>query len=381
MIVYLIGFIFTILLVYISEYKVKSKKSKTVLRVIAVLPLLIISAIRYNVGTDYDKRYVQDYINLSNGIDVPNLEIGFKAIDYICLLFTKETFLLFIVTSIIILSIIFEVIYKKSTNKVLSIVIFFFGGYFFGTLNLVRQYIAVVLIMLGYQFLTSENKKKAYIGFIICAILAFLMHSSSIICFAILFFNKKNLVSIKWVIPVSIFVLILNQNIMKILTPIIENTRFNVYLIGKFAGGELSLLTIIENFAVYIFMYSIYYYYKKNNKNIEKEGITYLNIQGLALLCTVAGVIHMQFLRIAIYFWIFQILSIPYYLEYVPYEKIADLIETKFNKKISINTVKNAVYSLVIIGFIAIFIYTNVLNNDNGVIPYQTIFSKGFKIK
>ena len=168
---------------------------------------------------------------------------------------------------------------------------------------------------------------------------------------------------------------------MKILTPIIENTRFNVYLIGKFAGGELSLLTIIENFAVYIFMYSIYYYYKKNNKNIEKEGITYLNIQGLALLCTVAGVIHMQFLRIAIYFWIFQILSIPYYLEYVPYEKIADLIETKFNKKISINTVKNAVYSLVIIGFIAIFIYTNVLNNDNGVIPYQTIFSKGFKIK
>lgn len=381
MIVYLIGFIFTILLVYISEYKVKSKKSKTVLRVIAVLPLLIISAIRYNVGTDYDKRYVQDYINLSNGIDVSNLEIGFKAIDYICLLFTKETFLLFIVTSIIILSIIFEVIYKKSTNKVLSIVIFFFGGYFFGTLNLVRQYIAVVLIMLGYQFLTSENKKKAYIGFIICAILAFLMHSSSIICFAILFFNKKNLVSIKWVIPVSIFVLILNQNIMKILTPIIENTRFNVYLIGKFAGGELSLLTIIENFAVYIFMYSIYYYYKKNNKNIEKEGITYLNIQGLALLCTVAGVIHMQFLRIAIYFWIFQILSIPYYLEYVPYEKIADLIETKFNKKISINTVKNAVYSLVIIGFIAIFIYTNVLNNDNGVIPYQTIFSKGFKIK
>ena len=381
MIVYLIGFIFTILLVYISEYKVKSKKSKTVLRVIAVLPLLIISAIRYNVGTDYDKRYVQDYINLSNGIDVPNLEIGFKAIDYICLLFTKETFLLFIVTSIIILSIIFEVIYKKSTNKVLSIVIFFFGGYFFGTLNLVRQYIAVVLIMLGYQFLTSENKKKAYIGFIICAILAFLMHSSSIICFAILFFNKKNLVSIKWVIPVSIFVLILNQNIMKILTPIIENTRFNVYLIGKFAGGELSLLTIIENFAVYIFMYSIYYYYKKNNKNIEKEGITYLNIQGLALLCTVAGVIHIQFLRIAIYFWIFQILSIPYYLEYVPYEKIADLIETKFNKKISINTVKNAVYSLVIIGFIAIFIYTNVLNNDNGVIPYQTIFSKGFKIK
>ena len=29
----------------------------------------------------------------------------------------------------------------------------------------------------------------------------------------------------------------------------------------------------------------------------------------------------MQFLRIAIYFWVFQILSIPYYLKNVPYEK------------------------------------------------------------
>lgn len=381
MIVYLIGFILTIILLYISEYKVKSKNTKFILRIIAVLPLLVISAIRYNVGTDYNKRYVQDYMNLSRGIDVTNLEIGFKTIDYICLLFTKEPFLLFIVTSTIILSIIFEVIHKKSSNNIFSILIFFFGGYFFGTLNLVRQYMSAALIMLGYQFFTSDNKKKAYIGFIICAILAFLMHSSSIVCFAILFLNRKNLVSVKWVIPVSILVLILNQNIMKILTPIIKNTRFNVYLIGKFAGGELSLLTIIENFVVYIFMYLIYYYNERNGKTMDRECITYLNIQGMALLCTVAGVIHMQFLRIAIYFSIFQILSMPYYLENVPYDRIVDLIENKFKKKISVKNVKTIIYCFIVISFIAIFIYTNVLNNDNGVVPYQTIFSKGFKIK
>lgn len=57
MIVYLIGFILTIILLYISEYKVKAKRKKFLLRVVAVLPLLVISAIRYNVGTDYDKRY------------------------------------------------------------------------------------------------------------------------------------------------------------------------------------------------------------------------------------------------------------------------------------------------------------------------------------
>ena len=46
MIVYLIGFILTIILLYISEYKVKSKRKEFLLRVVAVLPLLVISAIR-----------------------------------------------------------------------------------------------------------------------------------------------------------------------------------------------------------------------------------------------------------------------------------------------------------------------------------------------
>lgn len=375
MYIYIITFLLTILLIWLAENKAKSPKVKTTLLVLAIVPMFLVSAFRYNVGTDYDKRYAYDYYRLAKGYDVDNLEIGFKTIDYICLQFTKEPYLLFTVTSLIILALIFEVVYKKSANKIFSIAIFFLGGYFFASLNIVRQYMAFALILLGYQFLMDENKKKAYIGFVICAILAFLMHSSSIICFIILIITKKEIMNAKWVIPLSILILILNKNIMVILTPIIKNTRFNVYLTGKFTTGEFSFLQVIENLIVYLGIYFIYYFEKKQGNELDKQGITLLNIQGIALILTVSGVIHSQFIRMAIYFVVFQIISIPYFLNILKFNKITDIINEKFKKNLKEKTLKIVVYSCIVLGFSTMFVYTNVLNNDNEVLPYKTIFS------
>ena len=375
MYIYIITFLITILLIWLAENKAKSRKIKIILLILAVVPMFFISAIRYNVGTDYEKRYVADYYTLLEGKNVGNLEIGFKAIDYLCLFFTKEPYLLFAITSLIILAIIFEVIYKKSSNRILSIIIFFLGGYFFATLNIIRQYISVAFILLGYQFLMNENKKKAYIGFVICAILAFFMHSSSIICFIIILLTKKNIMDARWVIPLSILILILNKNIMVILTPIIKNTRFNVYLTGKFTTGELSILQIVENLIIYLAMYFSYYFEKKQGKELDKQGITLLNIQGLALLLTVSGVIHTLFIRMAIYFVAFQIISIPYFFNILQFNTITDKINKKFKKNLKTKTVEIIIYSCIVLGFSAMFIYTNILNNDNEVLPYKTIFS------
>ena len=377
--IYIISFLITILLIYLAKTKVKNKKIKVILLILAVIPMLLVSALRYQVGTDYTKRYVENYRMLQKGIDVEDLEIGFKAIDYVCLFFTKDAYLLFIVTSLIILSIVFEVIYKKSSNSILSVIIFFLGGYFFGTLNLVRQYIAVAFILLGYQFLMFENRKKAYSLFVLCGILAFLMHSSSIVCFAIMFLTRKNIINIKWVLPVSALILILNKNIMTILAPIIKNTRFNTYLTGKFAQGDLSIITIAENLIVYLWFSIIYYYEKRQNRKLEKEGITFLNIQGITLLLSVSGVVHTQFMRIMIYFSAFQILSIPYFFNITNYEEIAEKIKTKINKNISGKAIKTITYACIVLAFSGMFIYTNILHNDNGVLPYKTIFERDKK--
>lgn len=377
--IYIISFLLTILLIWMAKSKAKSRKIKIILLILAAVPMFLVSALRYNVGTDYGKRYVLDYTMLQNGEEVTNLEIGFKIIDYICLIFTTEPELLFIVTSLIVISLFFEVIYKKSSNPILSVIIFFLGGYFFGTLNLVRQYIAIGFVLLGYQFLTGTNTKKGYILFTICAVIAFLMHSSSIVCFAIMFLTRKNIINIKWVLPVSALILILNKNIMTILAPIIKNTRFNIYLTGKFAQGDLSIITIAENLIVYLWFSIIYYYEKKQNRKLEKEGITLLNIQGITLLLSVSGVVHTQFMRIMIYFSAFQILSIPYFFNITNYEEIAEKIKTKINKNISGKAIKTITYACIVLAFSGMLIYTNILHNDNGVLPYKTIFERDKK--
>lgn len=380
MYIYIITFFITIALIWIAQNKIKNKKLKILLLILAVIPMFLVSAFRYNLGTDYTKRYVADYKTLAKGKDVKNLEIGFKAIDYLCLFFTKEPYLLFIITSLIILAIIFEVIYKKSANTILSIAIFFLGGYFFGSLNLVRQYIAISLILLGYQFLVSKNKKRAYIGFTICAILAFLMHSSSIICFILIFLTRKNLINIKWVIPTSILILIINKNIMNVIIPILQNTRFKIYLDSKHLYGELSILQIVENLIIYLWMN--YIYYSPKDCQNDKEKILFLNVQGLALLFTIAGVIHYQFMRISVYFSVFQILSVPYYLKIMQFENITAKINNKFKKNLKSNTTKIVVYICFILAFSGLFTYTNILHNDNDVLPYKTIFkSKERNIK
>lgn len=373
--VYIIGFLISLLFIWLSQNKAKTKKTKIILMMLAVLPFLMISVLRYDVGTDYIKRYTNDYIDMAHGKNITNLEIGFKLIDYLCLIFTKEPYLLFAVTSLIILAIFSISIYKESKSVLLSTTIFFLAGYFFGSLNLVRQYIAIGFLLIAYQFLLEENKKKSYIGFILCTILAFFMHSSSIVGFVLLFLGKKVFVNIKWILPVSIILLILNENIMQVLGLVIEKTRFGVYLSGKLARGEVSILNILENLMIYLWMYAIYYLKQKNKEEIKKEGILFLNIQGIALLTTVAGACHMLFSRIALYFVVFQILSVPYYISIMPFKQIKEMIQNKWKKEIKEQTIKQITIVVLIIGFISMFTYTNILNNDNGVLPYKTIFS------
>lgn len=136
MAVYLLSFILSIVLIWVAQNKIKSKKIKILLIILSILPLLIVSAIRYDLGTDYTKRYTKDYLQLAKGKDVKNLEIGFKLIDYFCLLFTKEPYVLFVITSLIILVVFFVCMHRKNTNMALSLAIFFLGRIFLWIIKL-----------------------------------------------------------------------------------------------------------------------------------------------------------------------------------------------------------------------------------------------------
>ena len=103
-----------------------------------------------------------------------------------------------------------------------------------------------------------------------------------------------------------------------------------------------------------------------NNQIINNNDYLFLNIQALAVTFTCMSIAHMLFSRIAYYFIIFQIISIPYFVE------TTELKEINLGR----NWTKRILYMLIIICFTLSFSYTNILNNDNGPLPYKTIFNK-----
>ena len=380
MIVYILMLLISILFLFIST-KVEKKWVKIICYILSGLPFFLVSALRYDVGTDYLRRYNYDYNRISQGIDVKNLEIGFKLIVKFCLLFTQESYLLFIIVSAITIGSIMYIIIKKSKNPILSVTIFLLAGFFFDSLNIVRQYLAISIVILGYPFLLEKDKKIFL--FIPFAIVAGLMHSSAFIMLILVVLNQKMLANWKWVIPVSIIILILNENLINILGIFIQNTRFSVYLTGKFAQGDVSYLFIAENLLIYLFMSYVYSKNKKLN-NIQKEDILFINIQALALIVMVLGSCHMLFIRMALYFSVFQIVSIPYYISKMPNSQIVeDLLKISKNK-INLKKVENKLKQCVTIIFILCFAFaftrTNILTNTNEVLPYKTILNKEISI-
>lgn len=381
MIVYVLMLILSILFL-ILEKKAKKKWIKIICCIMAVMPFFIVSAFRYDIGTDYTRRYVFDYNRTLQGIDVPNLEILFKVIMKFCIIFTEEPYLMFAITSAIIVGFILGTSFSKSKDKILSVCIFLLGGFFFDSLNIMRQYMAMSLIFFGYQFLLKS--KRWYLAYVVTVILATLIHSSAIIMLILVFLTRKMLVSWKWVLPTCVIVVLLNENLMNIIGFFVQNTKFEAYLTGKFAQGEFSYLFVAENLVIYLIMMYIYARNKKMD-NIQTQDILFLNIQALALIVMVLGSVHMLFIRIALYFSIFQVISVPYYISKIPNEKVvADLkkiTKNKFKFSKLEKYMKQVVTVVVVLCFIFAFMRTNILTNTNEVLPYKTIINKEIEIK
>ncbi len=366
MIIYVSMLIISLLCAYLSR-KVKNTKLQKVFVIGMIIPFIIVSSIRYEVGTDYNYRYVNDFYSISNGTPVENLELGFKLIIKLCLIFTNNSQILFVVTSILINVLIMLRINKNSKNLIFSITLFVIGGFFFQSLNIVRQFLAMSIIFYAHELLL-KGKKKFYILFVI---LAFFIHSSSIIMLILLLLKDKYIFKPKIVIPIIIIIMIFGDWILDAVKPIIEGTRYSVYLVGKFSSGRESILYNVVNLIIYLYMVICYTIKMKKKQEITDADRLYINIQSIALILTVMSSTHMQFARLSYYFTIFQIISIPYFL-----------MTTKISlKHYNANIIRRVICACITLSFLGVIFYTNVIHNDNEPLPYKTIFNKEKEFK
>ena len=368
----MIYFIMLFISLLLAGLYVKKEKKK-IYAVLSFVPFFLVSALRYDVGTDYLYRYVPNYISIVNGMNVASLEPLFNLLIKVCVFFTKDYSLLFIITSAIIIGLIFKKIYKESKIVVLSIIIFFAGSFFFQSMNLVRQYISIAIIFSSYKLLLSDKKSDHIIWFF-AIVVASLFHTISIAFLPMYFFRKRH-ISIKVFIVLLLFIIIFGGIIPELLVSFMkivglnEFTNFNKYEHYLLYKGELPYATLISELIIYIYMVIMYNNFKKKtNFNEEKTKANfYLNCQSFVLLFTIMNIHIELFFRFAAIFAIFQILSIPYFY----YQNKIDGI-----KIVRIYIKKGAIYLTTLIVGIMFFrlIYSNIICRAEEVFPYKTIF-------
>ncbi|MDK7184069.1 EpsG family protein [Lacticaseibacillus rhamnosus] len=168
--------------------------SDFVLVLIAMLPLFLIGALRFDVGTDYETylRYHIPYA-LRGSLDT----VGFLYGEIIKFgVGLGSTQYVFVLTQLILIVAMAIAIYKLSSSYSTSIFLFMFSTFFSFSLNVMRQSIGTAVALAAVYFL-FHNK----VVFALLAFAAVSLHSSVIVLIGLMFVALKKL-------PLGFFIVI-----------------------------------------------------------------------------------------------------------------------------------------------------------------------------
>ena len=325
--------------------------SKTLLGIwLASIPPMFISAVRYNVGTDYFDTYYTGFYRILNESKFDNFEIGYLLLNKIIQLFTDNVFVLFIITSILFVSFTYASIYELSYCIPISILMFFFTRYYFIGMNGVRQFIAISIATYSLKYVLKKDLKR----FLLYIILACSFHYSTILFAPVWFLNNLKINKKRLVVLICIDILLFVFGI-EIIIDILSRTKYaNLLIRYNVCGLTFTIFTILLNGLILTISYTNF----KSRVNDGKYRL-FLNIQIVCFLVTL--VLRSIPLMERIY-WIYSfpiIVTFPWLVHGIKSSQI---------RRICIFTV--------LFIFALYMVYDIFIMHDHEVIPYQWIFGK-----
>ncbi|QWU15125.1 EpsG family protein [Paenibacillus sophorae] len=325
--------------------KTGKKNAKKIFVLLSFTQLFIISAFRgVNIGVDtktyisyfYNIRFI-DFTNLKN---IP-LEKGYVLLNYFLHFFSHSGMILLIVVSFITIGLIMAFIYKHSQIIWLSVYLFITLMYFYSSMNIMRQYLAISILLFGITYV----RKQKFIPFLVTVILASLFHFTSIVFIIVYLFPR-----IKFNYKNIIFTFVLGIGIFFFLEPILffliktfpQYSGYISYFESNKIGSILNFLMIFI-----VFMFSLIFLKRKkinisvdnngnfgiSNENVNEGAAIYTSEDKLLIYIILTAVIisllsiRMSILgRVTDYFSIFLIIYIPNFIMKIKYGKLRSLV-------------------------------------------------------
>ena len=169
---------------------IQKKQKWKLSAIIFVATLTIVTTLRFQVGSDYDL-YVYWYgrvipTSLSETIATNPQSLLFAVLQYFLRQISDNPGLLMFVSALLILIPFAWAVQRLSRFQIKSYFLFYCLGFFFLSLNAVRQSISVSILMLAFSF-QKESKKL----FAILSLISYLFHSSALIALVVLMLANK----------------------------------------------------------------------------------------------------------------------------------------------------------------------------------------------
>lgn len=355
-------YMFTIIIIFIlatfsrmldSNYYIEKSRVRGNIFVVYILIILSsISGFRYAVGTDYFS-YREIFIN-SNQIGLfDERDFGYTLLNKIINLFTNNPQWLFLITSLIINSLIIYTIRNNSKMIEISIYIYIAGYMYFSTFNGIRQWISAAILFSGVNFLLNRK----FLKYLIIILLASTMHQTALIMIPVYFIVNGKFRSIRGmgicIFGISGFIFYIK--LVELLMKILEGTKiyndYNKTLILYGAGSNF-LRFLVALVPVILSLI----YYKSINKDNDIRLDILMNLSLINAMVMLIGSRHWIFARFLMYFELYNLILYP-------------IIFTKINKKDS-----RLIYYLLIV-FYLVYCILLLKSGDSNIIPYRYNFN------
>lgn len=315
--------------------------------------LAFIAAVRVGPGTDYWARYVPTFEYVRGGAQV-DVEIGYLLVNRWIGDLTADVQWVFAVMSVLTIGLMYRFILRMSVNPALSIFIFVAGGFYLEEFNLVRQGLAIAILLNTIEFVL----RREWLKFVVAVLVASTLHSSALIWLAVwplLRVGGSRKVQIGFTLALATVILASPQ----VLKAMVETLAPGYAWYFESNYGEVrSFDPIGIVVAAFVLMVSISVAAKSDDTTAYMRSLMSLQgVQLAALLATIS--ISYSFSRVTYYFVPIQLIAVPYVLSLISDRGIRQMA------------------TFVVCGlYIASFYFKFVLFNSHGVFPYESIFTR-----
>lgn len=349
MFVYFVGLLLSVTISLVIEKIVGFNSKKSLKMFISMIPLTVISAVRYDVGWDYLSIYTTGFYMVGEYGVKWFTEGLFRLIIQILFALFQDPISLFVLFSILI-SLFFSMCYSyygRTKNVFVYIILFVITRYYFCSLNIMRQALAMLIILYALKYIAEKDFKK----YILYIALAGGFHYTSYIFIPLYFLlgrnfkTKKNLALSLLMIPIVLTGLLI----------FVSNTKYSNYFVSMF--GNDGSIVISELLISSVIVATGFYLYKK--VKINDTILCLFNMELMAFCLSLISFLLPVGDRII---WIFSIVNlflIPELLRLIEKRKI----------RLFMSVVIYAVLLLV-------FFMQTVYGDSYSVLPYYTIWQQ-----